>query len=107
LNLRPVQTPNQFASIGYARGRWVIAASTAAQLAKYASDYKLHAPVLDQTELIGAFDYTQPVPDLDPDYNNNSESFLRMITQLGLKLDRSQGPVEILVIEQAQKPSAN
>jgi hypothetical protein len=31
------------------------------QLAKFASDYVLHAPVADRTGLRGSFDYRQPV----------------------------------------------
>jgi uncharacterized protein (TIGR03435 family) len=109
LRLQPaeVQDSSSMSSIGYAAARWVISASSMPQLAKFASDFVLHAPVLDQTGLAGAFDYRQRVPDLDPDYRDNSESFLRQMSEAGLKLERSQGPVEVLVIESAMKPSAN
>jgi uncharacterized protein (TIGR03435 family) len=61
------------------------------------------APVLDQTGLTGAFDYRQTVPDSDPEFDHNT-SFLRFISELGLKLDKSRGPIEILVIDSAAKP---
>ena len=77
------------------------------QLAKVASDYVLHAPVLDRTELSGSFDYKQRLPDLEPNYSDNSDSFLRLIPELGLKLERSKGPVEIFVIDYVGKPSPN
>ncbi|MGD0497354.1 MAG: M56 family metallopeptidase [Bryobacteraceae bacterium] len=96
-----------FACIGYANGRWVISATSAPQLAKFASDYYLHTPVLDRTELSGSFDYKQPVPDEDPHYGDNTDSFLRLIPELGLKLERTKGPVETFVIDHAALPSPN
>ena len=77
------------------------------QLAKFAADNILHAPVLDRTELSGSFDYKQPQPDAEPNYSDNSDSFLRFIPELGLKLERGKGPVEIFVIDHAAKPSPN
>jgi len=117
LGLRPTEIPsvgadvsadrNSLGSIGYARGRWVISATAMPQLATFASDYVLHAPVLDRTELSGSFDYKQTSPDSEPNYSDNSDSFLRLIPELGLKLERSKGPVEIFVIDHAAKPSPN
>jgi uncharacterized protein (TIGR03435 family) len=77
------------------------------QLVKFASDYVLRAPVLDRTELSGSFDYEQRLPDSEPNYSDNSDSFLRLISELGLKLERAKGPVEIFVIDHAAKPSPN
>ena len=74
------------------------------QLAKFASDYVLHAPVVDRTELSGSFDYKQSQPDLEPNYSDNTDSFLRLMPELGLKFERSKGPVEIFVIDHAAKP---
>jgi uncharacterized protein (TIGR03435 family) len=117
LGLRPTETPSggadlsadrsSFGSMGYAGGRWVLSATAMPQLAKFASDYVLHAPVLDRTELSGSFDYSQHVPDAEPNYSDNSESFLRLIPELGLKLVRAKGPIEIFVIDHAAKPSPN
>jgi uncharacterized protein (TIGR03435 family) len=109
LRLQPSEAGDQgaFGSIGYAGGTWTIAASTMPQLAKVASDYILRAPVRDETGLSGAFDYRQSVPDLEPNYSDNSESFRRLLPELGLKLERAKGPVEAFVIESAAKPSPN
>lgn len=116
LGLQPCEQPSDaepgadcrsFGSIGYADARWVLAGTSMPQLAKYAADYVLHAPVVDRTELPGLFDYKQPVPDADPNYTDNSQSFLRIVSKLGLKLERSKGQVEVLVIDHAAKPSAN
>ena len=77
------------------------------QLAKFASDYVVHVPVSDRTELSGLFDYKQTVLDAEPNYSDNSASFLRLIQEVGLKLERAKGPVETFVIDHAAKPSPN
>jgi uncharacterized protein (TIGR03435 family) len=76
------------------------------QLASFASNYILHKPVLDQTGLSGSFDYRDAdakVPQ-ESDFEGN---FLAFIRNVGLKLTRSKGSVETLVIESAEKPSGN
>jgi len=113
LRLRPTETAlaetARMGSIGFAGGRWVIDNTVMPELAKFAADNVLHAPVLDRTELAGAFDYKQPtrLPDSEVNYSDPSDSFLRLMPELGLKLERTKGPVEILVIDQAARPSPN
>lgn len=102
---KPSPFPRGFGSIGYVGARYSIFESTMVQLAKFAGDVILHAKVIDRTGLEGSFNYRQKEPDLNPDYYNTSESFLRMITDVGLKLERTQGEITVLVIESAQKPS--
>lgn len=98
-----------FGSIGFAGGRWVIGNTAMPQLAKFAADYVLHAPVLDRTELVGWFEYQQPtrLPESEANYSDPSDSFLRLMPELGLKLERAKGPVELFVIDHAAKPSPN
>jgi uncharacterized protein (TIGR03435 family) len=93
-----------YADIGYAGGTWVIHNTMMSQLAEFASGHVVHAPVSDRTQLVGAFDYKQTVPDLEPNYSDPSDSFLHVLRELGLKLERSKGPVETLVIDHAEKP---
>jgi len=63
-------------------------------------------PVLDRTELKGEYDFK-----LDYAIDNNPETgpsiFSALQEQLGLKLEAAKGPVEILVVDKAEKPSAN
>jgi len=40
-------------------------------------------------------------------YTDNSESFLRLLPEMGLKLERTKGPVDTLVIDHAETPSPN
>ena len=77
----------------------------------------LGSPVLDKTGRAGDYDFTLKwIPDasLAPTYKgtNSSESsgpsiFTALQEQLGLKLVTEQGPVEILVIDRAEKPQGN
>src|SRR5262249_8213147 len=114
LGLRPAEvappdsdaTPQQssFGSIGYVGGSWGLSSYSMAQLAKLASDYVLHLPGSDRTGLTGAFDYKQFTPDLEPNYSDHSESFRRLLAELGLKLERAKGSIETFVIDRASKP---
>lgn len=111
LRLQASQAPEgaSFGSIGFARGRWVLDNTMMAQLAKYAGDNILHTAVIDATGLNGPFDYKQPVslPDSEANYSDPSDSFIRLMGEVGLKLVRGKGTIELLVIESASRPSAN
>ena len=65
-------------------------------------------PVLDQTGLEGSFDfkfeYPLPSDDQRPDV---VASIITSIQGIGLKLQAAKGPVETIVIDEAEKPSAN
>jgi len=100
--------PENFSSIGYVNGKWSIFQTSMAQLAAFAGDFVFHQPVLDRTGLTGQFEYRQPQPDLEPKYSGDlSASFTDYLRNAGLKLERSKGPVETLIIDHAEKPSAD
>ena len=102
----PPAERSSFGSIGYVDGKWSIFVTTMPQLAKFASDVILHVPVLDRTELSGPFDYRQPQPELEPKYSGDqSGSFKDYLAEVGLKLERGKGPVEIFMIDHAGRPS--
>ena len=99
---------NSFGSIGYVDGKWSIFATTMGQLARFTSSIILHAPVQDRTELTGSFDYRQRQPDLEPQYGGDqSSSFKAFLSDAGFQLERSKGPVEMLVIDYAARPTPN
>ena len=95
------------ANLGYVGGRWSIRAMTMPQFAKVGADYCIHAPILDRTGLSGSFDYTQKESDLDPAYSGPAVEarFMGLISELGLKLTRTKGPVETFIIDSAAKPN--
>ena len=66
----------------------------------------LGRPVLDQTGLGGAFDFRYDYISDDP-HPDVIASIITSIQGIGLKLQAAKGPVETIVIDQAEKPSAN
>jgi uncharacterized protein (TIGR03435 family) len=74
-------------------------------LAKRLSRY-MERPVLDRTGLTGSFDFRAEYrsDEARPDVVS---SILASVQDLGLKLDGSKGPVESIVIQHVEKPSAN
>jgi uncharacterized protein (TIGR03435 family) len=97
---------NTGGSIGFAE-KWVLYNTTMPELAKFASDFLLHCPVLDNTDLTGSFDYKSPPEDWDTYQQDPVGSFQNLIGEMGLKLDSAKGPVETFVIDQAHTPSPN
>ena len=80
----------------------------------------LDRPVLDQTELTGGYDFDlrftrEPPPGLPegallngaPIDTSGPTLFQALRQQLGLKLERTKGPVDIIVIDHAEKPGEN
>jgi len=67
-------------------------------------------PVLDRTGLKGTFDITMDY-EMDPDAGPGSIAGPAMFTafqeQLGLKFESTKAPVDVLVIDHADKPSEN
>lgn len=76
---------------------------------------EINRPVIDRTGLSGNFDFAiEFVPELPagaaPDVapGESSLTFLQALRdQLGLKLESTTGPVDILVIDHVEEPSAN
>jgi uncharacterized protein (TIGR03435 family) len=68
-------------------------------------------PVLDQTGLAGKYDFvlewTPDTADLPDPAAAGPAIFTGMQEQLGLRLVAQKGPVQIIVIDRAQKPSEN
>lgn len=63
-------------------------------------------PVLDQTGLLGSFDFEFRTGNEDSDADTTG-SILTSIKGIGLKLESGKGPVETIVIDHVEKPSAN
>ena len=65
-------------------------------------------PVVNGTGLDGAFDFKlEWTLDGDKSANPGPSLFTAIQEQLGLRLRAQKAPVEVLVIDSAQKPSAN
>jgi len=71
----------------------------------------LDRPVIDKTGLTGRFDihleYTRPKSLDEPDPSAAPTIFTALQQQLGLRLRADKGPVDVIVVDHAEKPSAN
>ena len=85
---------------------------TMAELAERLSarPFSVDRPVLDETGLHGHFDFTMKLADTDAELKRTLEGmerggsdFALFLEPLGLKLQPQKGPVEILVIDRAEK----
>jgi uncharacterized protein (TIGR03435 family) len=65
--------------------------------------------VMDNTGLTGKYDFemTWQPGELTSDDSTAPSIFTALTEQLGLRLESGKGPVEVLVIDRAEKPSAN
>ena len=66
----------------------------------------LEKPVIDRTCLTGSFDFRAEYSG-DEERPDVVSMILTTVQQLGLKLEPSRGPVETIVVERLEKPSAN
>jgi uncharacterized protein (TIGR03435 family) len=86
---------------------------TIANLAKALERAELHRPVIDKTGLSGKFDVLlhwtgdSATGATAPDPPDAISIFAALREQVGLKLEAARGPVEVLVIDHIEKPSAN
>jgi uncharacterized protein (TIGR03435 family) len=69
----------------------------------------IRRPVLDKTGLTGTYDYTlEWLPDNAAAADSNLPSIYTAVEeQLGLKLEATKAPIEVVVIDHVEKPSAN
>jgi uncharacterized protein (TIGR03435 family) len=81
-----------------------VTAGDMGQLANHLSYVReIGRPVLDKTGLSGVYDYKLTMRE-----DSGAESIFTAIQdQLGLKLDPIKAPLEVLVVDHAEKPSAN
>jgi uncharacterized protein (TIGR03435 family) len=68
----------------------------------------LKAPVVDRTGLKGTYDvHFHFDPRLSPDIEPGPSLAQAIHEELGLTLQKSSGPVEVIVIDHMEKPSEN
>jgi uncharacterized protein (TIGR03435 family) len=79
--------------------------ATLAMIANHLSQV-LRRPVIDRTGIEGEFGFkVDYAVDDNPDSGSSLPSAVQ--EQLGLKLEAAKGPVEMLLVDRAEKPSAN
>jgi uncharacterized protein (TIGR03435 family) len=77
-------------------------AVTIPQLVEYLSD-EIGDTVIDKTGLAGTFDLSL---DYFPDALGSLTIFIALSEQLGLRLEATEGPVEVLVVDHLERPAA-
>lgn len=93
----------------WSKRQLALEAATMPQLAEFLSGHVLGAPVLDRTGLSGRFDYApeNTAPDAPDPAVDLVPAALNFIEDIHLTLERTKGPVEVFVIDRAEKPSSN
>jgi uncharacterized protein (TIGR03435 family) len=90
--------------------------ATMSEFASVLQRSPLERPVVDQTGLVGRYDFDlQFAPDerlwggiLKPPENSDKPDLFKAIQeQLGLRLEATTGPVDTIVIDTIERPSAN
>jgi bla regulator protein blaR1 len=108
-------TQNQQRGINAGQGKMLGEAASMTQLA-YKLSRLLQRPVVNNTGLNGNYDFKlEWTPDLNPsspdgqseDTSVGGSIFSAIREQLGLRLESTKGPVDVLVIDQVDRPSVN
>jgi len=69
---------------------------------------RLERPVVDRTDLAGKYDFKLEYEPDQPGTESSGPSILNALQkQLGLKLEATKGPVEVLVIDHVERPDEN
>ena len=78
---------------------------TIADLAEMGLSRYVNRPVVDRTNLTGPFQYSVKwAPETNPE---GISIFTAVQEQLGLKLESTTGPVEIVVVDHVEQPTPN
>jgi uncharacterized protein (TIGR03435 family) len=100
------EVPGTATTDSHASRKTVATATSMDLLAKYLGN-RLGRIVVDKTGLSGAYDFTlEWAPDQSPDSSAPSLT-TALREQLGLRLESQKAPVEVLVIDRIERPSAN
>jgi uncharacterized protein (TIGR03435 family) len=77
-------------------------------LAKYLSRF-LRTPVLDRTGFVGTFDFTAATALTEEDFHGTDvrQTLMPVLSEMGLRLVRTKGRSELLVVDRLADPSAN
>jgi uncharacterized protein (TIGR03435 family) len=115
--LQAPPSPNYCGRFEMKRGAVWIADAKGMTVAEFAARVfrdALDRPVIDRTRIAGLFDIHLEFSDLETSAGQNGDAdnaapsiFTAVQEQLGLKLSPDKGPVEVLVIDHVEKPSAN
>jgi uncharacterized protein (TIGR03435 family) len=107
--------------LGRRIGRGILGGTMPLPVLAASLSQSLDRPVVDKTDLSGNYTFTltytpeigqaarfgAPAPDAPPTESGPPSIFTALREQLGLELKSARGPVDVLVIDHAEKPDAN
>jgi uncharacterized protein (TIGR03435 family) len=111
---------NNTAAIGIAWGEMTVINATMSEFASLMQRYvRLDRPIVDHTGIAGKYDFKlnwtpdfsqfdgHPPPGPAKSDENAPSLYTAMQEQLGLKLEATREPTDVLVIDRVERPSAN
>jgi len=107
IKIREVQNDGSATEIGSGGGHQIKAHHISMKVLASSLQGYIGDPVVDTTGLAGLYDLNL---DFTPDESMSADGgslFEAVQQQLGLKLERRKGPVEVVVIDHVEKPSEN
>jgi uncharacterized protein (TIGR03435 family) len=103
--LRPAE-PDEKSGVSVVSGSFVFHRVSMPEFAEHLSDLAaIDRPVLDKTGREGLFDITLESAAIT--MRNDPDSIFSSIEGAGLRLNSRKGPLELLVVDHAEKPSGN
>lgn len=113
LRLHSIDTSvqNQLVPLGisvHTGGGWTLHDVSMQDLAKYLSRF-LRTPVLDRTGFVGTFDFTAATALTEEDFHGSDvrQTLMPVLSEMGLRLVRTKGQSELLVVDRLADPSTN
>jgi uncharacterized protein (TIGR03435 family) len=98
---------NENYSIGMDHGDVVFTAVPIAGLTNYLSQM-LRAPVVDETELKGKYDFELAVSRVEPQQGMSWGDRVReAVEAIGFRLESRRIPLDVTVVDRCERPSAN
>jgi len=98
--------PDQVSGMNVVNGSFVFHRITLQEFAAQLSDFAaFDRPVLDRTGMEGYFDIT--LGSAATATRNEPDSMFFAVEAVGLRLNPRKGPIEILIVDHAEKPSGN
>jgi uncharacterized protein (TIGR03435 family) len=109
LDGQPIEKGNSLSAYGADGGTHLLGKSASMDRLVYALSGRLSAPVLDRTGLTGPFDYDIVFSREDNPSDTGGPPALATALQeeMGLRLEKTKGRVDIIVVDHVEKPSAN
>ena len=105
-----IDLPDQTGNSNAGTQDWRITNNTMTEFAGFLRDFLNH-PVIDQTGLTGKYDFTLKWARDDAQPNADTKGLPGLVTalqeQLGLRVESSKGPTDVIVIDHIEKPSEN